>query len=81
MIIGNNNFNENNNFQNKMNTIKENKQIFNNDPINPTNTNQYKDVNNRNEMLEGSFNILKERLDKGLISYDEFMKQCNKLRK
>lgn len=81
MIIGNNNFNENNNFQNKMNTIKENKQIFNNNPINPTNTNQYKDVNNRNEMLEGSFNILKERLDKGLISYDEFMKQCNKLRK
>ena len=78
MIIGNNNnnnsFNQSNNFQNKMNIIKENaKNIGNNHP-NPINTNQYKDINNSNEMLDRSLNMLQDRLNKGLISYEEFLR-------
>lgn len=73
MIIGNNNYNPKaNNFKNKMNNIK---------TTGPIQTNPHKDINNSNEMLESSFNMLQQRLNMGLITYDEFQKQCNKLNK
>ena len=80
MIIGNNNFNSNNNnFKNKMDAIKNNSLNLEHSNIN--NTNKYKDINNQNEMIDRSLEILQDRLNKGLISHDEFQKQCAKLGK
>ena len=82
MIIGNNNFNSNNNnFKNKMDAIKENSKNIGNNHSNPISTNQYKDVNNSNEMLDRSLDILQDRLNKGLISYEDFQKQCTRIGK
>lgn len=81
MIISNNNFNSNaNNFQNKMNSIRENANNFTSNS-NSINTNRYKDINNSNEMLDKSLEMLQDRLNHGLISYEDFQKQCAKLGK
>lgn len=79
MIISNNNFNSNNNnFKNNINSIK-NSSIN----IDGTHINQkaHKDVNNRNEMIDQSIAMLQQRLNRGLISLEEFHKQCEKLGK
>lgn len=79
MIIGNNNYNpNNNNFKSKMNVIKNNSIMK---PSHNMQTKQYKDVNNSNEMIEESLKLLQERFNQGLIAYDDFIKQCNKLNK
>lgn len=83
MILGNNNFSKEN-FQNKMNAIKNNASNMNSNKSINTNsisTNQYKDVTNQDEMISRSLEMLQERLNKGLISYEEFQKQCTKLGK
>ena len=82
MIIGNNDFNKDN-FQNKMNAIKNNASNMNSNTsnINYANTSQYKDITNQDEMISRSLEMLQERLNKGLISNEEFQKQCNKLGK
>ena len=81
MIIGNNNFNSNdNNFKNKMNAIKENANNFTSNS-NSINTNRYKDINNSNEMADRSLDMLQDRLNRGLISYEDFQKQCAKIGK
>ena len=74
MIIGNNNFK---NFGRKINTTDNSisKPNFNTEEI------KYKDVNNSKEMLDKSMIMLQERFKKGLISYEEFTKQCEKLNK
>ena len=86
MIIGNNNNNFNNdnmNFQNKFNTIKEEnkKNNININSYSNDHTNKYTNVYDKNEMIEKSFTILQERLNNGTITLDEFNKQCNKLNK
>lgn len=85
MIIGNgnNNFsNQNTNFQNKFNTIKQANNQTSNDPYNSNmNRNHYTDVSNKDAMFEKSFQMLQERLDQGLISLDDFHKQCSRLNK
>ena len=80
MIIGNNNMNNNSNF------------IRNNNPIN-NNSNHHNvlperkaaqinaNVMNKNDMADKSFAMLQERYENGLISLEEFTKQCNKLNK
>ena len=84
MIIGNNsNFNnQNNNFQNKMQAIKNSSENMQpNNQYNNQVKNHYTDINNKNAMLDKSFEMLQERLSQGLISLDEFHRQCNKLNK
>ena len=74
MIIGNNTFNPNaNNTKNKISSIKHN--------FNMAQQKQYKDVNNRNEMLDQSLAVLQDRYNNGLISYEDFIKQCDKIGK
>jgi uncharacterized membrane protein len=81
MIIGNNNYNpEANNFKSKMTAIKNNASMMN-QSNREMHINQYKDVNNKDEMLTQSLEMLQERFNQGLISYDDFIKQCNKLNK
>ena len=95
MIIGNNNgnnrINGNNNaqmnFENRFNMVKsegqklqEQTNPFRNNPVN----NHHPNVMNQREMADRSFDILQDRLEKGLISLDEFNKKCsllNKMRK
>jgi len=79
MIIGKNDFNKDN-FQNKMNAIKNNASNMNSN-IDHTNTSQYKDITNQDEMIDRSLEMLEERLKKGLISHEEFQKQCARLGK
>jgi len=74
MIIGNNNFK---NFGRKINPTDNSISKLN---LN-TEESKYKDVNNTNEMYEKSMIMLQERFKKGLISYEEFTKQCEKLNK
>ena len=83
MIIGNdNNFNNpDTNFKNKFNAVKQAQQNSINMNHNQVKTPQYTDVNNKNAMLDKSFDMLQQRLSQGLISLDEFNKQCNKLNK
>ena len=80
MLIGNNtNFNnDNNNFNNKMRAIKQNTE---NNIIQNNDTNIYKNISNTNESTDKAFQILKDRLDNGLITLDEFNKKCNKINK
>ncbi|MBQ6497339.1 MAG: hypothetical protein IJI58_01330 [Bacilli bacterium] len=81
MIIGNNNPTNNSNFL-KNNTSNHNM------PNTPVNTIKEKtaaqinaNVMNKNDMADKSFAMLHERYEKGLISIEEFTKQCNKLNK
>ena len=78
MIIGNKNYNTNANFMknnapsndNSKHTLPERKAA----QINA-------DVMNKGDMADKSFAMLHERYEKGLISIEEFTKQCNKLNK
>ena len=79
MIIGNTNPNNNTNF------LKNNN---NNKPNTPVNTIKEKtaaqinaNVMDKNDMADKSFAMLHERYENGLISLEEFTKQCNKLNK
>ena len=67
MIIGNNN-------NKKVSSIKK--------PFIEENRSKYHtDVTDKDEMADKSFAILHERYQQGLISLEEFTKQCNKLNK
>ena len=69
MIIGNNKK------SNQGNEIKP--QNFTDD----INQKQYTNVLSKNDMADKSLAMLQERYRQGLISLDEFTKQCNKLNK
>ena len=74
MIIGND----------KINKINKNNNPITNNISNPSYTHEeakYKDASNRTEMLDKSMIMLQERYQNGLISYEEFTKQCEKLNK
>ena len=60
--------------ENKPNTTNSNI-IQNND------TNMYKNITNTNESTDKAFQILKDRLDNGLITLDEFNKKCASINK
>ncbi len=80
MIIGNNNSTNNSNFIKNM-------------PSGPSNNNMHHtlpdrkaaqinaNVMDKNDMADKSFAMLQERYANGLISLEEFTKQCNKLNK
>ena len=73
MIIG-----KNNNLQSKNPFINN----TTNTPIaDMTRANYHPDVTNKKEMTDKSFAILEDRLNKGLISIEEFNKKCNQLGK
>lgn len=77
MIIGKDKFNKSftKNYINKNNSINNINHFNNLESMKNTN------VLDKNEMRDKSFQILQDRLNKGLISIDEFNKQCNKLNK
>ena len=82
MIIGNTNNNNNSNFNQKLNTIKENynKNAAAINMQDTTKNMKYTDVVSKNEMQEKAFAMLQDRLSNGTISPDEFNKQCLALR-
>ncbi len=83
MIIGNNNFN-NNNFTNKFNRIKKEGER-NKKRLNPTlvdkNAFNYGNTKNKQQMADKSFAMLQDRYNNGLISLEEFTRKCNNLEK
>ncbi len=85
MIIGDN-FNANQNkFQDKMNTIKQNGQMYNESGVNPfvedVNSMSYSDATNTANMKNKSLSMLNERLKAGLITTEQFHQEVNKLNK
>ena len=86
MIIGNSNNNpmsENNNFNNKMNEIKKNNELntFKNKFVQDLNSTQHSDPTSRNDMRNKSLAMLQDRLEKGIISVEEFNKKVSNLNK
>ena len=83
MIIGNNNFN-NNNFTNKFNRIKKEGER-NKERLNPTlvdkKANNYSNTKSKQQMADKSFAMLQDRYNNGLISLEEFTRKCNNLEK
>lgn len=83
MIIGNNNFN-NNNFTNKFNRIKKEGER-NKKRLNPTlvdkNAFNYSNTKSKQQMADKSFAMLQDRYNNGLISLEEFTRKCNNLEK
>ena len=80
MIIGNNNYNTNTNFMKNNTPSNSNdaqKQTLPEKKAAQINAN----VMNKNDMADKSFAMLQERYENGLISIEEFTKQCNKLNK
>ena len=80
MIIGNNNPTSNSNFmKNVPNNPGSNDQRHSLPERKAAQINA--NVMNKNDMADKSFAMLQERYANGLISLEEFTKQCNKLNK
>ena len=82
----NNNFNnEKNNFETKMDSIKNNAQIVDEANLNPfvedVNSANYSDPTNTKAMNEKRLSMLQDRLDQGQISFNEFNEQARKINK
>lgn len=86
MIIEDNKFNSNQNkFQDKMEKIKNNGELYNNSNVNPfvndVNSQEYNDPTNTKKMNEKRLSMLNERYQNGLISIEEFHKETDKITK
>ena len=85
MIIGNNFNNQKNNFQNKMEDIKNNSNLLENSNINPfrddPNSLEYTDASSKKSMYDKTLAMLNSRLEAGLISLEDFNRECQKLNK
>ena len=84
MIIGNNNkITKHDNFVKNFQTptTNTNPNPVRIDPFRKVEESHYIDPTNKNEIADKSFNILKQRLDQGLITLDEFNKKCNQINK
>ena len=81
MIIGKNtNLQPKNNFIRNENT--QNNPLNNMNPMLETNrTMQHTNIMSKQEMNDKAFAMLQDRLNKGLISMEEFNKMCNQLGK
>ena len=71
MIIGNNNFD----------SLKKNNNPLNKPMVDINRKTYHTDVTDKDEMADKSFAMLEERYKNGLISLDEYTKECNKLNK
>lgn len=80
MIVGKNTNLGKQGFATRMTQIQNNNQMIHNDNqvINPM---LHSNVLSKSEMHEKSFQMLQDRLNKGLISLDEFNKKCKDLNK
>ena len=84
MIIGNNQNNNsfNNNFNNKWHSVNENsqnKQQNRNVFVKDIKEQKYSNPMNNNDMYDKSLAMLHERLEKNLITMEEFNKKCSEL--
>ena len=84
MIIGKNNFpSEQQRFNTRLEEVNKQAQkgqtnqwnLIENDPL------KGYDVTDRNEMADKTLSMLQERLNNGLISMEEFHRQCQKINK
>ena len=72
MILGNNNSN---------NTFGPNRTTKINPVIEENRTKQHTDVTSQDEMADKAFAMIEQRYRNGLISLEEYTKQCNKISK
>jgi len=90
MIIGSNNqnnfnnpLNEDNQFKTRMDNIKLANELntYNDGLIDDVNSTRFNNPLDRDQMSDKTLAMLHDRLSKGLISMEEFNKQCNELAK
>ncbi len=90
MIIGSNNQNnfnnplsEDNQFKTRMDNIKQANELntYNDGLIDDVNSTRFNNPLDRDQMSDKTLAMLHDRLSKGLISMEDFNKQCNELAK
>ncbi len=83
MIIGNNTNFKKTTFNQKMDTIKNNNDIYTKSNVNPfvenVNSQKYNNASDTKNMNNKRLAMLHERLEKGLITVEQFSKECKKI--
>jgi len=83
MIIGNDNNFKKTSFDQKLNQIKENNDLYTNSNVNPfvedVNSMTYNNASDTENMNNKRLAMLHERLEQGLITVEQFSKECKKI--
>ncbi len=83
MIIGNDNNFKKTTFDQKLNQIKENNDLYTNSNVNPfvedVNSMTYNNASDTENMNNKRLAMLHERLEQGLITVEQFSKECKKI--
>ena len=83
MIIGNYNNFKKTTFDQKLNQIKENNDLYTNSNVNPfvedVNSMTYNNASDTENMNNKRLAMLHERLEQGLITVEQFSKECKKI--
>ena len=83
MIIGNNTNIKKTSFNQKLDQIKDNNNIYSSSKVNPfvddVNSQKYNNASDTKNMNNKRLAMLHERLDQGLITVEQFSKECKKI--
>jgi hypothetical protein len=83
MIIGNDNNFKKTTFDQKLNQVKENNDLYTNSNVNPfvedVNSMTYNNASDTENMNNKRLAMLHERLEQGLITVEQFSKECKKI--
>ena len=83
MIIGNDNNFKKTTFDQKLNQIKENNDLYTNSNVNPfvedVNSMTYNNASDTENMNNKRLAMLHERLEQGLITVEQFSQECKKI--
>ena len=83
MIIGNNNNFKKSSFNQKLDKIKQNNEIYSKGKVNPfvedVNSQKYNNASDTESMNNKRLAMLHERLEQGLITVEQFSQECKKI--
>lgn len=83
MIIGNNSNLKKTSFNQKMDAIKNNNEVYSKGKVNPfvdnVNSQKYNNASDTENMNNKRLAMLHERLEQGLITVEQFSKECKKI--
>ena len=83
MIIGNNDNLKKTTFNQKLDKIKENNELYTSGNVNPfvedVNSQKYNNASDTEGMNNKRLSMLHERLENGLITVEQFAKECKKI--
>ena len=83
MIIGNNTNIKKTSFNQKLDQIKDNNDMYSSSKVNPfvddVNSQKYNNASDTKNMNNKRLAMLHERLDQGLITVEQFSQECKKI--